>query len=73
MNLFSKFKKDGGEGGTCIAQSIEHPHLGFCSGPGLGALGWSPPATGSMLSGESVCLPLIATPPPHTHCVQFLK
>lgn len=67
MNLFLKFRKDGREGGACVVQSIEHPHLGFCSGPGLGALGWSPPATGSLLSGESIFFSL--QPLLHTHTV----
>ena len=40
-----------------VVQSVKHPTLGFGSGHDLRVLGWSP-MLGSLLSGESDCLPL---------------
>ena len=43
---------EGNSGGTWVAQSVEHPTLGFGSGHDLGVVR-SSPASGSMLGGES--------------------
>ena len=40
------------EGGAWVAQSVEHPTLGFSSGHGLRVVRWRP-AAGSKFSRES--------------------
>jgi len=45
--------KDSDYWGTWVAQGAKRPTLGFISGHGLGVVGLSP-ASGSVLSGESV-------------------
>ena len=46
-----------------MAQSVEHPTLGFGSGHDLRVMGLSP-ALGSMLSGESAWDSSLTVPPP---------